>query len=396
MNVRRFTAPDMKEALTRVRKTLGEDAVILKTRKVKKDGMLSFLAGEMIEITAASPDRKPALAKPSPEKVAQVKTGIKAQQSLDVMKDLREELKELKGHVRELSEQVKYERMPSLPKHLAGYYKTLVRSGIDEKLAKDLTQSINLKHKGEELENATLVNQELMGMLASKIPTRCPPKSSNGKARVLALVGPTGVGKTTTLAKLVTSYRFWGKDRTTLVSADTYRVAALEQLKTFAAIAGLPMEAVYKPVAMKNVLQRHYSQDAIFIDTAGRSQSDRSKLDELAEFIDAAEPDEVLLCLSVSTRLDDQIDIIERYKRLKPTGIVFTKLDESRSPGAIVSVLTSSGLPLTYITCGQNVPDDILPANPSRIADIIINPQKLLKLQNAHFEPWLANGKTAE
>ncbi len=374
-----------------VRKNLGEDAVILRTRKVKRGGMLSFLTRELVEVTAALPDRKPSSLQPNGEKVARIKRNLSSPQSLEVMKDLREEVKELKGHVRDLSEQVKYERMPSLPQRLANHWKNLVQTGVDEKTAKDMAQALNLRFNGRELENAALIDRELTRMISEQIAVRFPPRSSNGRARIFALVGPTGVGKTTTLAKLVTSYRFWGKSKTTLVSADTYRVAAIEQLKTFAAIAGLPMEAVYQPAAMKNVLNRHSSRDAIFIDTAGRSQMDREKLDELAAFIEVAEPDEVLLCLAVSTRLDDQLEVLKRYRRLKPTGIVFTKLDESSGPGVMLSVLSKAGLPLTYLTCGQRVPDDIIAADPDRLVELIINPGRIGELQRTHFEEWLTN-----
>jgi len=390
MNVRRFTAPEMKQALAMVKRSLGEDAVILKTRKVKKGGLLSFLSRELIEVTAASPDRKLPMRKPAVDKLEDAKRGLDAHESVEVMRDLQEEVKELKGYVQDLSEQVKLERMPSLPSRLAGHFKAMVQAGVDDKVAKEFAQVLNLEFKGEELEDAALVDRTLIRMLSKKIPVRHPSKSIEGRARIIALVGPTGVGKTTTIAKLVTSYRYWGKSDTALVSADTYRVAAIEQLKTFAAIAGLPMEAVYQPAAMKNVLDRHSGRDAIFIDTAGRSQVDKEKLDELETFLTAAEPDEVLLCLSVTTRLEDQLDVVERYRRLKPTGIVFTKLDEGSGPGIILSTLVRVKLPLTYLTCGQNVPDDIITAEPARLAELILKPDSLNKLQRTHFEDWIS------
>jgi flagellar biosynthesis protein FlhF len=170
-------------------------------------------------------------------------------------------------------------------------------------------------------------------------------------------------------------------------------VAALEQLKTFAAIAGIPMEAVYQAEAMPKVLARHDERDAIFIDTAGRSQADKTKLDELGAFLEAAKPHEVLLCLAVSTRLEDQLDAIERYRKLNCTGIVFTKLDETRGPGMIPSVLQRADLPAVYLTCGQSVPDDILSVNVNRVADLILKPDSLTDVQQTHFESWIREEK---
>jgi flagellar biosynthesis protein FlhF len=393
MNIRRFTAPEMKEALILVRRSLGEDAVILKTRKVKKGGLLSFLSKEMVEVTAATPDYKPNSQEHNNFKADGIRKTMALNGSTEIIRDLRTEINDLKGHVHDLAEQMKFERMPSLPRKLSKRYKDMVIAGVDDILARELTQELNLHFKGEDLENEKIVDYALSKLLANRIKIRKIPDSRNGKAKIFTFVGPTGVGKTTTLAKMVTSHRFWGNKDTALVSADTYRVAAIEQLKTFASIAGLPMETVYKPEAIKNVISRHKDRDAIFIDTAGRSQADAEKLDELETFIEAAEPDEVFLCLAVSTRLEDQLDIIKRYGRLKPTGLIFTKLDESRGPGMILSTLVRVDIPLMYITCGQSVPDDIVSVNPVKLADLILEPEKLSHLQKTHFEEWVHEAK---
>ncbi|MCF7810705.1 flagellar biosynthesis protein FlhF [bacterium] len=398
MNVRRFTAAEMKEALILVKRSLGEDAIILKTRKVKKGGLLSFLSKEMIEITAATPDYKPKPQEQTILKTEGIRKIMTLNGSTEVIRDLRTEINDLKGHVQTLAEQMKYERMPSLPSKLSKRYKDMVIAGVDDIIARELTQELNLHFKGEDLENEKIVDFALMKLLANRIKMRKIPNSKKGKTRIFAFVGPTGVGKTTTLAKMVTSHRFWGNKDTVLVSADTYRVAAIEQLKTFASIAGLPMETVYKPDAIRSVIHKHKEKDAVFIDTAGRSQADAEKLDELETFIEAAEPDEVFLCLAVSTRLEDQLDIIKRYERLKPTGIIFTKLDESRGPGMIISTLVRANIPLMYLTCGQSVPDDIVYVNPDKLADLVLNPEKLTHLQKTHFEAWIneANEKSTE
>ena len=395
MNVRKFIAADMSQALALVKKSLGDEAVILRTRKVRKGGLVSFLSREMVEVTAASPDRKPLPQSPLQDRAGEARRQLESHPALGEMRELREELSELRGHVRELAESARYERMPSLPANLARCYKDMLGAGVNPKLATELAQEINIRFTGTQLEQSDLVEQELARMLANHIPVRHPHTQTGERTRIIALVGPTGVGKTTTMAKLVTSYRFWGRRPTTLISADTYRVAALEQLKTFAAIAGLPMESVYQPAAMKNVLQRHRDKAAVFIDTAGRSQADVAKLDELAAFLDAADPDEVLLCLSVAVRLEDQRDIIEKYRRLKPTGLIFTKLDESRSPGVIPSLLTESGLPATYLTVGQSVPDDVISATPKRLSALILKPDKLAALQRTHFESWIHAERSA-
>jgi len=388
MDVRKFTAPTVGEALNNIKHELGEDAIILRTRNVKRGGVLSFLSREMVEVTAAAADRSLPPDREVASRSSEVERLLRTRAAIDNSSEIKEQLGELKEHIRMLAEQIRIERMPSLPPVLSSHLKDLVRNGVESRLACELTQHLNILYPGDALEKSEFTNAELRSAIAGMIKIRRPPLKSPNRARIVAIIGPTGVGKTTTLAKLVTSFRFWGRLNCALVSADTYRVAALEQLKTFAAIAGLPMESVYQPGAMKTALARHHQRDAIFIDTAGRSQTDPEKIIELAEFLVAAEPDEVLLCLNTSTRIEDQLDIIEHYSPLTPSGIIFTKLDETRTPGSILNILTQTSLPATFITCGQNVPDDIFMTEPRRLAEIILNPMKMTELLKSRFASW--------
>lgn len=406
MNVRKFIAPTIALALADVKRELGAEAIILRTRTVRKGGMLTFFTKDAVEVMAASPDRNPPESLAAADPASEIRRRLECRPSDTAVTELKNELSELKGHIREIADYARFERMPSLPPLLAERFKDLVRSGVDQRLAAELTEQVNLNFTGDQLENAALVDRELTRLIAGRVkvsrPTiTLPPLRSRGgvgggypkkeaPAKVVALIGPTGVGKTTTLAKLVTNYRFWGGCDTAIVSADTYRVAALEQIKTFAAIAGLPMESVYQPAAMPTALGRHKQRDAVFVDTPGRSALDAPKLDELAAFLDAAEADERLLCLAINTRAEDQLDIIERYGRLKPTGIIFTKLDDSQHPGGALSVAERCDVPLAYLTCGQNVPDDIISADAGRIAELLLSPGGIGRAQKERFESWIA------
>jgi flagellar biosynthesis protein FlhF len=156
------------------------------------------------------------------------------------------------------------------------------------------------------------------------------------------------------------------------------------------------MEALYQPNAMENALSRHRTRDGICIDTAGRSPLDTERLEELASFIDAANPDEVLLCLSATTRFEDQLEAISHYSILKPTGIIFTKLDEVNGFGGILNILTYQALPLTVLTCGQNVPDDIVHPNPEQMAHLILHPNELVDLQKQRFSNWVKGENSAK
>jgi len=361
MKIKKFVGASMSECLLKVKKELGENAVILDSRKVPRGGPFSFLLNDMVEVIASTEDRHPPPVKErnwsqvGAEPAAPVAPpGVSAAEFALISDDL----KGLKDTVQQITDHLKFRQLPSLPAQLEGLHRDLLENGVDDRVAAALTQEITLQLSGPQFEDRSLMQRALYERLG-KIMKATVPVTEKGRPRVIALVGPTGVGKTTTLAKMATHPSIYGRKRVALVSADTYRIAAVEQLKTFAAIANIPMDAVYRPADIRRALERFSDRDVILIDTAGRSQNDRGQLNDLGAFMEYAEADEVHLVLSVSTRLEDQLDIIHKFRVANPGRLIFTKLDETTSFGSILNVCYHERKAVSLLTCGQNVPDDV-------------------------------------
>lgn len=194
----------------------------------------------------------------------------------------------------------------------------------------------------------------------------------DGKPTVIAFVGPTGVGKTTTLAKIAAHYSIHENKKVGLITADTYRIAAVEQLKTYAEIMGMPVIVVYSPDEIKEAINRHSDKDIIFIDTAGRSHRNKQQFEELKRLMDICQPDEIYLLINSSTSMKNCRNIIKNYEFLKEYKLIFTKADETPMMGIILNVRHLTGRKLSYLTTGQSVPDDI------EVVDIAKVTKKLL------------------
>src|SRR5262249_30919073 len=193
------------------------------------------------------------------------------------------------------------------------------------------------------------------------------------RCRVVALVGPTGVGKTTTIAKLAANYRLREKRRVGLITVDTYRIAAVEQLRTYADIIDLPMEVVSTPREMREAVQRMRTFDLVLMDTAGRSPRDEVRIQELRNLLAEASPDEVHLVLSAASSARTLAAAAEKFAPVGVTSLLVTKLDEATGLGNLVTLTRACGLPISYLTDGQNVPDDIAVASAKRLAQLILN-----------------------
>jgi flagellar biosynthesis protein FlhF len=176
---------------------------------------------------------------------------------------------------------------------------------------------------------------------------------------VIALIGPTGVGKTTTIAKLAANLCLREEQKVGLITIDTYRIAAVEQLKTYAVIIDVPLEVVFSPSQLEQAVRRMNDRDVILIDTAGRSQRDGERIKELRAYFGAVEPDEVHLVLAGTCGERVLTETIQQFRELGVNRVIFTKLDEAIGFGVILACIQKAEAKLSYVTTGQDVPDDI-------------------------------------
>ena len=190
--------------------------------------------------------------------------------------------------------------------------------------------------------------------------------------KVAALIGPTGVGKTTTVAKLAANFALKEKYRVALVTADTYRIAAVEQLKTYADLIGIPIEVVYTPQELRSALYRHQDKQLVLIDTAGRSPANQPQMAELEALLAVDENIEKHLVLSATTKFSDCLQAVQRFQPSKPQKYLFTKLDEASNLGTLFNLMFHAPKTMSYLTTGQNVPDDIELADPNRLTTLML------------------------
>lgn len=305
--------------------------------------------------------------------------------------DLRQELasiKRLMGQVLQCSRQAVRTITPAsgasgvanlggMPEHLFTLYLRLQDQGVSAEIAETIAASVRDDLTRDEMEDPAIVRQGVLRRLAEQIRVigtvgRVGPRE-DARPLTIALVGPTGVGKTTTLAKLAAAYKLRQGKSVGLVTADTYRIAAVDQLRTYANIIGLPIKVAMTPGELAAACESFRDVDVILVDTAGRSQQDRSRLSELQAFVQAANPHETHLALSATASENVLNDAASRFSVLKPDRVVFTKLDEAVGLGTLVNVLHASSMSISYVTTGQEVPDQIELASADRLARAVLD-----------------------
>jgi len=265
---------------------------------------------------------------------------------------------------------------PTMPDSLFALYSKLLESQLADELADEVVAEVRRELSEEAFGDEDAVRSAVARRLEAMIPAAevasTPKRAPDGRPLTIALVGPTGVGKTTTIAKLAATYKLRHGKRVGLITSDTYRIAAVDQLRTYANIIGLPLEVAMTPGEMKGACARLSQRDVILIDTAGRSPSDGARLEELRKFIDAAEPHETHLVLSSVTGETSMVSAAERFAGAGPDRVIFTKLDEAAGFGVLVNASRKIGMKLSYLTTGQEVPDHLEPGKASRLAALVL------------------------
>jgi flagellar biosynthesis protein FlhF len=381
MDLRTFQASSMSAALAEVKSSMGPGAVILHTRTYSKARWLGLRRQEIVEITAGRNikvrDRQSAPATPPP----QTRTTAQARRQLletpagqgAIMVGLTRELTNLKGMVKDLVDDVNRRRAPQVPDEFLEYYSQLVTNQVAPEMATEIVNTLYRQIRPEHAKQPAFVREKLAELIERLLPSAGPiVRTKTTGPHVVALIGPTGVGKTTTIAKLAANLKFRQKIRVGLITIDTYRIAAIDQLRKYADIIGSPVRAVGTPEDLADAVRSMSDCQYILIDTAGRSPNDTLKLNELKTFLAAASPDEVHLVLSTTASQQCVELAVNRFGDVRVDKIIFTKLDEAAHVGVVLNVVRQVNKGLSYVTTGQDVPDDIEVGSGRRLAHMIL------------------------
>jgi flagellar biosynthesis protein FlhF len=286
---------------------------------------------------------------------------------------LSEEVGQLRGMLNELVRETRAQKAPQVPEEVFDHYLQLIQNQVAEELALDVVRELRKQLRPEHLRNPDFVREKLAEQIERMLPVSGPIQRSRSTGpHVVALIGPTGVGKTTTIAKLAANLSLRDGHRVGLITIDTYRIAAVEQLRKYADIIGSPLRVVTTPQDLRQAVESMADCGFVLIDTAGRSPTDTLKLNELKNFLAAARPDEVHLVLSTTASQACIEAAIARFGEVRVDKIIFTKLDEAVHVGVVLNVVRKVNKSLSYITTGQDVPNDIEVGRGRRLAQLIL------------------------
>lgn len=372
MIIKKFQGKTEKDAIVAAREELGNRAVIMNIRTTRPGGIMKLFRKPMVEVTAALEEKDdikipvkkaqeaaekseiPEKAEYAPEEMEQRLSSIQSLLEKQMHKEEAEaEAEEPEEETLEEKEGIPFLRM---------IYKQLIDNAVEEECANQIISEVEKSIRKDMTLDSVLaaVYQKIILKLGE-------PRNiqyEENKKKIYFFVGPTGVGKTTTIAKLASELKLNQHAKLALMTSDTYRIAAVEQLRIYANILGLPLHVIYEPEDLQKNLNQLKEYDTIFVDTAGRSHKNEEHCNELEELLHSMPEEceyekEVFLVLSITTKYSDLERICTKYRGMCNYRIIFTKLDETTGIGNILNVAMLEDGRISYVTSGQNVPDDI-------------------------------------
>ncbi len=412
MIIKKFQAKTEEAALELARKELGSGIVVMNVKKVKKKGLFSIFKPQQVEVTVALEEEekqnfREAVAKvseiarqseaagnsrsaktepeqpakqgkaeprPKPEKQRQQEKQRRSEkntQTIDGRQEsaIEEKLSTLQNLLEKQISDVQEKEKDSTEEekkedsNVAFFqllYKMLLDNEIEETYAGQLVDELDGSVKPDmPIDYLLSVVYQKMVLKFGQIKTIQPAEKG---PKLVYFIGPTGVGKTTTIAKIASRFSVVEKKKIVLLTADTYRIAAAEQLRTYANILEVPFRIIYTPQEIRTAIEDYAAYDYIFVDTSGHSQKNTDQRDDTLALLRAADGQaekEVYLVVSATTKYRDLLNIADTYQKLTDFRLVFTKLDETQCQGNLFNLRLHTDAPMSYVTCGQNVPDDI-------------------------------------
>ena len=349
MQVKKYRARTIKEATAKVKNVLGPDAMILSTQKLSNVG-----ENDIFEITALTGA-----------------TNI-SDESPNMLGEVKQELMSIKEMLYLLNNSdVFIEKIITFPGVLSLYTK-MIKNGVNDRYVRQLFERTGA-FNGRPVNDMKSIKDRAFKEIMKVVDVKDPFDIKENKQIIAAFIGTTGVGKTTTIAKLAARLMLEKTKKVGLISLDAYRIGAMEQLQTYANILGVPCFKAFKTKDLIFALRRMEGKDIVLIDTAGQSQYDRSRLDELRRLIPGDLDISTHLLLSIATAEDEMNRAADNFRCLNYQSYIFTKRDETQKCGSILNQMIKQRLPVSYITTGQNVPEDIEQANKAKLLELIVS-----------------------
>ena len=388
MIIKKFQGKTEEIAIASAKKELGNHVVIMNVKKTKPKGLFSFLKAQIYEVTVAlEEEREKYQNQPVSENVQLEQMSVPSETISSTKKEpgdfpLQEKSNNESQNRTESALEFKIDSLQNLLE------KQLIRQ--EDNSAEEMTESAKADDNMifTQLLYNTLIDNEVNEKFANQIilsniyqkmilkfgvPEEIQPAKQGPK--VIFFVGPTGVGKTTTIAKIASKFRVEYQNKIALLTADTYRIAAAEQLRTYAGILDVPFRVIYSPEEAQMAIRDFFAYEYIFIDTTGHSHHNVTQKETMQELMDCLGPEiekDVYLVLSATTKYRDLINIADAYHKLVEYKLIFTKLDETETIGNLLNLRLHTGASLSYVTTGQNVPEDIETFNPQNTVKLLL------------------------
>lgn len=406
MIIKKFQAKTENDAVEAAKKELGSAVVIMNVRKVKRKGPFGFLLPQLTEVTVA-------LEEESEQKVQSLRkntdsqngNAVKAEKTAESRHVAEGELQGQKNFERQLENSMIEEKLDSLhslleqqlkkpeeeteeapeeeikedemSRFIKLVYNTMLDNEVDEKYANLIIDEMEKNNKpGTPFDHALA---DVYQKMILKFGNSQELTESQKGPKVVFFIGPTGVGKTTTIAKIAAEYQLDKKKKVALLTADTYRIAAAEQLRTYASILEVPFRVIYSAEEISQAVRDFQDYDYIMVDTAGHAHQNEDQREIIKGLIHAADgltDTDVFLVLSATTKYNDLKKIVDAYREVTDYRLIFTKLDETEERGNMFNIRLYTGAEICYVTCGQNVPDDLESFNPQKTVKLLLGGRK--------------------